>query len=263
MPTNNQAGRHLCSCRDLCYLLLAQLCCFTYTPPFRLLDVLHSEKKLTLVFEYCDQDLKDYLDARRGVSDAAIVKSFMSQLLRGLAFCHEKRVLHRDLKPQNLLISKNTHLKLADFGLARAYGIPVRSYSHEVVTLWYRAPDVLLGSSSYSTSIDIWSAGCIFAEMAAGGQPLFPGHAAEDQLHLIFKTLGTPTEETWPGLAQLPEYKGPFPLYQPTGLDPFTSQLEPAGVELLQNMLVYDPDARWSAEVCCKHPYFSNVVLPS
>ena len=83
-------------------------------------------------------------------------------------------MLHRDLKPQNLLINKKGQLKLADFGLARAFGIPVRSYSHEVVTLWYRAPDVLLGSQNYTTAIDIWSVGCIFAEMVSA-KPLFAG----------------------------------------------------------------------------------------
>jgi len=129
----------------------------------RLYDVIHSEKKLTLVFEYLDQDLKKYLDDCRGEIPLALTKSFLFQLLKGVAFCHEHKVLHRDLKPQNLLINRKGELKLADFGLARAFGIPVRSYSHEVVTLWYRPPDVLLGSRKYSTPIDIWSAGCIFA----------------------------------------------------------------------------------------------------
>lgn len=118
-------------------------------------------------------------------------------------------MLHRDLKPQNLLINKKCELKLADFGLARAFGIPVRSYSHEVVTLWYRAPDVLMGSRNYSTSIDIWSIGCILAEMASG-RPLFPGSSVKDQLLRIFKILGTPNEETWPGLSLLPQYKVGF-----------------------------------------------------
>lgn len=137
-------------------------------------DVLHSEKKLTLVFECLDTDLKKLIDGNGGDLDMVTVKTLMYQLLRGVAFCHEHRVLHRDLKPQNLLINKvclsgsliyvkKMELKLADFGLARAFGIPVRSYSHEVVTLWYRAPDVLLGSNHYATSIDLWSAGCIFA----------------------------------------------------------------------------------------------------
>jgi cyclin-dependent kinase 5 len=129
----------------------------------RLLDVLHGENKLTLVFEYCDQDLKKYFDSCNGEIDQDTVRSFMQQLLRGLAFCHAHNVLHRDLKPQNLLINKNGELKLADFGLARAFGIPVKCYSAEVVTLWYRPPDVLFGAKIYNTSIDIWSAGCIFA----------------------------------------------------------------------------------------------------
>lgn len=98
----------------------------------RLHDVMHSERRLTLVFEYCDQDLKKYFDSCQGEVDAAVVKSFMYQLLRGLAFCHSCNVLHRDLKPQNLLINKDGELKLADFGLARAFGIPVRCYSAEV-----------------------------------------------------------------------------------------------------------------------------------
>ncbi|POI20509.1 hypothetical protein CIB84_015744 [Bambusicola thoracicus] len=129
----------------------------------RLHDVLHSDKKLTLVFEFCDQ------------------------LLKGLAFCHSRNVLHRDLKPQNLLINRNGELKLADFGLARAFGIPVRCYSAEVVTLWYRPPDVLFGAKLYSTSIDMWSAGCIFAELANAGRPLFPGNDVDDQLKRIFR----------------------------------------------------------------------------
>lgn len=125
----------------------------------RLYDVLHSDKKLTLVFEHCDQDLKKYFDSLNGEIDLDVVKSFMYQLLRGLAFCHSHNVLHRDLKPQNLLINKNGELKLADFGLARAFGIPVKCYSAEVVTLWYRPPDVLFGAKLYTTSIDMWSAG--------------------------------------------------------------------------------------------------------
>jgi cyclin-dependent kinase len=134
----------------------------------RLYDVVHTERKLTLVFEFLDQDLKKYLDVCDSGLDLPILKSFLFQLLTGVAYCHQHRVLHRDLKPPNLLINREGQLKLADFGLARAFGIPVRSYTHEVVTLWYRAPDVLMGSRKYSTPVDIWSVGCIFAEMANG-----------------------------------------------------------------------------------------------
>lgn len=156
----------------------------------RLYDVIHTENKLTLVFEFMDNDLKKYMDSRtvgntpRGL-ELNLVKYFQWQLLQGLAFCHENKILHRDLKPQNLLINKRGQLKLGDFGLARAFGIPVNTFSSEVVTLWYRAPDVLMGSRTYSTSIDIWSCGCILAEMITG-KPLFPGTNDEEQLKLIF-----------------------------------------------------------------------------
>ncbi len=133
------------------------------------------------------------------------VKLFLFQLLRGLAYCHARQILHRDLKPQNLLINQKGELKLADFGLARAKSIPTKTYSNEVVTLWYRPPDVLLGSTDYSTHIDMWGVGCIFYEMTCG-KPLFPGTKVDDELYLIFKTLGTPTEQTFPGVTTNSEY---------------------------------------------------------
>jgi len=104
--------------------------------------------------------------------DIPATKSYLYQLLLGTAHCHAHRVLHRDLKPHNLLLNRDGVLKLADFGLARAFGIPVRNYTHEVVTLWYRPPDVLMGNRNYNTSVDMWSIGCIFAEML-NGRPLF------------------------------------------------------------------------------------------
>jgi serine/threonine protein kinase len=166
-------------------------------------DTRHSENKLMLVFEYMDLDLKKYMDTQgdRGALEPNVVRSFMFQLLKGTAFCHENRVLHRDLKPQNLLINKRGELKLADFGLARAFGIPVNTFSNEVVTLWYRAPDVLLGSRTYSTSIDVWSAGCIMAEMISG-VPLFRGRDNNDQLNQILRILGTPDDNTLRRIAQ-------------------------------------------------------------
>jgi len=225
----------------------------------RLHDVLHTEKKLTLVFEYLDQDLKKYMDSHKGEMDAQTIRSFLYQLLKGVAWCHDHRVLHRDLKPQNLLINKKGELKLADFGLARAFGIPVRSYSHEVVTLWYRAPDVLLGSRKYSTPIDIWSAGCIFAEMSLG-RPLFPGQSTNDQLLKIFKHLGTPSEETWSGVTELPEWKNDFPKFEPHQLNEIVPTLDPVGIDLLARMLQYDPQQRVTARHAMQHPFFQPLL---
>ncbi|XP_068081142.1 cyclin-dependent kinase 2 isoform X4 [Anabrus simplex] len=176
----------------------------------RLLDVVHSDKKLHLVFEFLVQDLKKFLDTTMNELSEMLVKSYLHQLLNGISYCHAHRVLHRDLKPQNLLIDNQGYIKIADFGLARAFGLPVRTYTHEVVTLWYRAPEILLGSKFYSTAVDIWSLGCIFAEMLTR-RALFPGDSEIDQLFRIFRTLGTPDEEMWPGVSQLPDYKPMFP----------------------------------------------------
>jgi serine/threonine protein kinase len=142
-------------------------------------EVIYSEDKLYLIFEYCEYDLKKYMRSKGNALDAAEVKSFLYQLLNACAYCHAHRVMHRDLKPQNLLIDNKGNLKLADFGLARAFGLPVKTYTHEVVTLWYRAPEILLGQKQYSTPVDIWSAGCIFAEMAQR-RALFAGDSEID-----------------------------------------------------------------------------------
>jgi serine/threonine protein kinase len=227
-----------------------------------LYDVIHTENKLMLVFEHMDKDLKKYMDTRgdRGALDAATIKSFMYQLLRGIAFCHENRVLHRDLKPQNLLINNKGQLKLADFGLARAFGIPVNTFSNEVVTLWYRAPDVLLGSRTYNTSIDIWSAGCIMAELYTG-RPLFPGTTNEDQLQRIFRLMGTPSERSWPGISQFPEYKPNFQVYATQDLRLILPQVDTVGLNLLSSMLQLRPDMRISAAEALRHPWFNDLPM--
>jgi cyclin-dependent kinase len=228
----------------------------------RLYDVVHTEHKLTLVFEFLDQDLKKYLDVCDSGLDIPILKSFLYQLLTGVAYCHHHRVLHRDLKPPNLLINREGQLKLADFGLARAFGIPVRSYTHEVVTLWYRAPDILLASRKYSTPVDIWSVGCIFAEMA-NGRPLFAGTSEADQLDKIFRLLGSPSISDYPGIVDLPDYvpdllpRYPYPR---NGIGSLVPTLDASGVDLLNRMLQYDPAKRITAQKALEHPFFYDLT---
>ncbi|RYR17390.1 hypothetical protein Ahy_B03g062153 isoform C [Arachis hypogaea] len=233
-------------------------------------DVVHSEKRLYLVFEYLDLDLKKHMDSSpEFAKDPRQVKVFLYQILCGIAYCHSHRVLHRDLKPQNLLIDRSSNaLKLADFGLARAFGIPVRTFTHEVcvptyvgflsfmeiikfwnlwalvqernvVTLWYRAPEILLGSHHYSTPVDVWSVGCIFAEMV-NQRPLFPGDSEIDELFKIFRLV-------------LNDFFDDLATVVPT--------LEPAGLDLLSSMLRLDPSKRITARSALEHEYFKDIKL--
>uniref|UniRef100_A0A8V5HDH0 cyclin-dependent kinase n=1 Tax=Melopsittacus undulatus TaxID=13146 RepID=A0A8V5HDH0_MELUD len=222
-------------------------------------DIIHTERSLTLVFEYLDNDLKQYLDNCGNLMSVHNVKIFMFQLLRGLAYCHGRKILHRDLKPQNLLINERGELKLADFGLARAKSVPTKTYSNEVVTLWYRPPDVLLGSTEYSTPIDMWGVGCIHYEMVTG-RPMFPGSTVKEELHLIFRLLGTPTEETWPGITSNEEFKAyNFTQYRAQPLINHAPRLDSEGIDLLMNLLLYRAKGRISAEAALRHPYFKSL----
>nr|CAD2200454.1 unnamed protein product [Meloidogyne enterolobii] len=227
--------------------------------------IIQQPKALVLVFEYMKTDLAKYLEnySPNGL-DPLQTKVLLFQLLRGLAFCHERKILHRDLKPQNLLLSIEGELKLADFGLARAKSVPSRTYSHDVVTLWYRPPDVLLGSTIYSTSLDIWGVGCIFAEMCSGSA-LFPGaNEVSDQLHKIFSVRGLPNLEFWPEVVNLPKWSlFTFPntyieldllTYQPAFY-----KLGDEGLKLITQLLQLKPTDRISAEGAMLHKYFEEL----
>ncbi|KAE8135852.1 kinase-like domain-containing protein [Aspergillus pseudotamarii] len=243
----------------------------------RLLNIVHADgHKLYLVFEFLDLDLKKYMEAlpvseggrgkalpdgsalskSMGLGDA-MVKKFMAQLIEGIRYCHSHRILHRDLKPQNLLIDRDGNLKLADFGLARAFGVPLRTYTHEVVTLWYRSPEILLGGRQYSTGVDMWSCGAIFAEMCTR-KPLFPGDSEIDEIFKIFRLLGTPDEIAWPGVTSFPDFKPTFPKWKREETRALVPGLEENGLDLLDALLEYDPARRISAKQACMHPYFQN-----
>eukprot|EP00998_Keelungia_sp_KM082_P006495 NODE_2740_length_1001_cov_59.315789_g2720_i0.p2 GENE.NODE_2740_length_1001_cov_59.315789_g2720_i0~~NODE_2740_length_1001_cov_59.315789_g2720_i0.p2 ORF type:complete len:307 (-),score=101.66 NODE_2740_length_1001_cov_59.315789_g2720_i0:80-961(-) len=224
----------------------------------RLLDVQSASQKLTLVFEFLDMDLKHFMD-RKGKLVGRQLKLLCKGMLEGILFCHTHRIVHRDLKPQNLLVSRDGGvLKLADFGLARAFQVPLHTYTHEVITLWYRAPEILLNQKQYSPSVDIWSAGCIMAEMATK-KALFPGDSEIDELFKIFRVLGTPSESKWPGVSNLPDYKPCFPQWKPQSLTSVIPGLDDQGIDLISKMLVYEPAKRLNARQCLAHPWFDEV----
>jgi serine/threonine protein kinase len=230
----------------------------------QLLDVFCKPGELILVFELLDSDLKKHMKALGGKLQPTQVRDFAAQLLTGIEFCHASRIIHRDLKPQNLLIDNSTlALKIADFGLARAYSLPIPQYTHEVVTVWYRPLEILLGSKLYSIPVDMWGVGCILAEMATGA-PLFAGDSEIDTAFKIFMKLGTPTEAIWPGVSELPDFKPSFPKWSHKGwanIRNTLAQVGPQGVELLDQLMRYNPKTRISARQALQHPYFNSNVM--
>lgn len=229
----------------------------------RLLDVQICETNLYLVFEHLDLDLKKLLERHKTGLPAPLVKSYMWQLLLGLAYCHAHRILHRDLKLQNLLVDRLGNIKLADFGLARSIGLPIRTYTHEVVTLWYRSPELLLKTTFYGPSIDMWSLGCIFAEMQTN-KILFPGESEIDQIYRIFRTLGTPDETSWPDFRNMPEYRH-FAKFKGRGVESYIGDHDKNACSLLSKFLTYDPTRRISAKQALAHPYLDGAskIKPS
>lgn len=225
----------------------------------KLLDVSCSPGRLHLVFEFVDVNLKQHMKRHGMHLTPRAVRSFQRQLMAGIDYCHARRIIHRDLKPQNILIDGEDALKIADFGMARAFCVPVPKYTHEVVTTWYRSPEILFGCEEYSLGVDVWSAGCILGEMATGAA-LFHGDSEIDTIFQIFRKLGTPTTAEWPGLSELPDFKVTFPKWRRrpwTDIRNTAAQLGPVGTRLLDEMLRYDPKHRILAKQCLLHEYFS------
>jgi cell division cycle 2-like protein len=222
-----------------------------------------------MVMEHMQYDLKQLMEAKTQPFSMGEIKSFMKQLLEGVKYLHDNWILHRDLKTSNILLNKDGHLKICDFGMSRQYGSPLKQYTSLVVTLWYRAPELLLGAKKYSKAIDMWSVGCIMAELLSK-EPLFKGKTEIEQLDKIFRTLGTPDEKIWPGLSKLPGSKAnfvkqrcsmlrmKFPAASFTGL-PVLSE---SGFDLLNKLLAYDPEKRISAEAALQHDWFHEGPLP-
>jgi len=239
--------------------LLRHLGKYNHPNIVRLVDICHGpryerEMVLYLVFEHVDQDLNAYLERcpPPGLG-AEKIKDLMWQILCGVDFLHSHRIVHRDIKPQNILLSNDGTLKLADFGLARIYDFNALLTS-TVVTLWYRAPEVLLGTT-YATPVDMWSVGCIFAELFTR-KPLFPGQYEVDQLAKIFEMLGTPSEAEWPDESAV--LRNNFVYARPRSVVDIVPEIDPLAKDLIEGMLRFDPKKRITAHEALAHPYFSE-----
>jgi len=229
-------------------------------------DYNQGKGSIYMVMEFLEHDLTGLTDAGQRFTVAQI-KCYMKQLLEGLAYCHAQKVLHRDIKGSNLLISNDGHLKLADFGLARPFDTDQqRPYTNRVITLWYRPPELLLGATMYGPAIDLWSAGCIFAELLQR-KPILPGKNEFEQIDLIFRLLGTPDESTWPKCSRLQYYEMILNQNQnrkyPSRIDDKFAGLEPMAKDLLCKLLAMDPDKRISADDALDHEYFWSDPLPA
>ncbi|DAZ92704.1 TPA: hypothetical protein N0F65_012829 [Lagenidium giganteum] len=243
-----------------------------------------TDKTLALVFEYADHDLHDIVvQSRQKPLSEYTRKSLMYQILKGVDYMHDAWVLHRDMKPQNILVvghgRKRGQVKLADFGLARLYRDPIKALSEVervVVTLWYRAPELLFGAKHYTKAVDLWAVGCIFAELI-NTRELFCGKEVEgsnapfqkDQCDRIFKVLGMPTPQTWEGLENLPEYQNVVQMGRERKY-PSQSELKNAVkfgngraamalYDLVSRLLAYDPEQRITAKEALEHEYFKDI----
>ncbi|XP_011145946.1 cyclin-dependent kinase 4 isoform X2 [Harpegnathos saltator] len=209
---------------------------------------------LWLVFEHVERDLASYISScpRTGIPPY-LVRQMSKEILCGVEFLHSHRIIHRDLKPQNLLVTRDGRIKIADFGLAKTYDFEMRLTS-VVVTQWYRAPEVLLGCS-YATPVDIWSVGCIMAELYKL-EPLFPGTSEGDQLDRIFQVVGTPSQQAWPENVSVSWTA--FPHRQPRPLGAIIPDVDEHGLDLIKNMLMFDPHSRITAAQAVRHRYFAE-----
>jgi serine/threonine protein kinase len=227
----------------------------------KLLDVDAEASKLNLVFEFCEKDLKKHMDSHRGKFDATTVKRMLKQMLEATTTCHIQGLIHRDLKPQNILVDRSGTLKICDFGLARAFSVPISTMTHEVVTLWYRAPEILLAGTKhnhYSVEVDIWSIGAIFAEIH-NKKAIFPADTEIQELNKIFSILGTPNESVWPGVTRMPDWKRSVASYRAKSPSDIVPGLCSDGQDLFMKLLTYDPSKRISGKDALQHPYFRGI----
>jgi len=206
--------------------------------------------------------IKDTQNIAYGAAD---IKAWMGMLSRAVWFCHENFVLHRDIKPNNLLIAADGEVKLADFGLARNFADPMRPMTSNVITRWYRPPELLFGARHYSGTVDIWSVAMVFAELIIR-IPFVAGNTEMEQVEKICQAVGTPTEDNWPGVSKLPGYIAPDSVIPVRGMDAYMSLFATAGsegVDLLMKMLILDPRRRITAREVLQHPWWRSEPKPT
>ncbi|KAI1449793.1 Pkinase-domain-containing protein [Annulohypoxylon stygium] len=226
-----------------------------------------------MVMLYMDHDLSGLLDNPSVQFTVPQIKCYLLQLLEGLRYLHDSKILHRDMKAANLLISNKGILQIADFGLARHYDGPVpergkgggegrREYTSLVVTRWYRPPELLLHLKKYTTAIDMWGVGCVFGEMLVG-KPILAGESDNHQLEIIFDLVGTPTDQTMPGWKQLPGAEGLNPRPKPSTLSQRFREHGSSAISLLKELLTLDWKSRINAIDALEHPYFKTAPYPA
>ena len=231
-------------------------------------------KSVFMVFEYLEYDLTGILETPEIRFSQDHIKSWSHQLLAGVHYMHTNKVIHRDLKASNLLVNKNGELKIADWGLARTWNPEMKRLTNPVITLWYRPPELLLNGkgAEYSPKVDMWSVGCIIAEMFRR-KAFLKGNDDATQLDLIFHATGHPTQENWPGFDKMCSTWGK---YAPKGNDPiFPNRLTEAlrtdlpnpkwmtdhALSLITHLLTLDPSARWAADQALDADYFFEIPM--
>ncbi|EMS14255.1 protein kinase domain containing protein [Entamoeba histolytica HM-3:IMSS] len=222
----------------------------------KMIDYYYGIEGCYIVFESCDRNLEEYIKTFAGELSLNTVQLISKQLLEAVEYLHSHRILHRDIRPSNIILSLSRTIKLTNFSLSRQVTIPIRKYTQEVANIWYRAPEIILGDQGYGTGVDIWSVGCVVAELI-NSKPLFSGDCKIGQLFQIFQIFGTPTEESWPGVTQMINWSNRFPKFKGKTLHSVCSRIGDQGIDLLNKMLCCYSNKRIDAKEALNHPFIS------